>query len=73
MSTNKTHERSDEIRDPTKDEYLELEKRLGAAEYALASGIAAHNKASNDAMEAAREHARLAIGEIRDNRRKSRG
>ena len=72
-NTNKSNERSDEMRDPTKDEYLELEKRLGAAEYALAAGIAAENKASNDAMEAARERAGLPIGEIRDNRRRSRG
>jgi hypothetical protein len=73
MSTNKTNERSDEIRDPTKDEYLELEKRLGAAEYALAAGIATENKATNDAMEAVREHARSAIGEIRPNPGKGRG
>ena len=37
MSTNETNERSDEMRDPTEDKYLELEKRLGAAEYALAA------------------------------------
>ena len=73
MSTNKTNERSDEIRDPTKDEYLELEKRLGAAEYALAAGIAAENKATNDAMEPAREHARSAIGDVRRNRGEGRG
>jgi hypothetical protein len=72
MSTNKSNERSGEMRDPTKDEYLELEKRLEAAEYALAAGIAAEHKAINNAMEAAPEHARSAIGEIRANRRKSR-
>jgi hypothetical protein len=73
VSTNETHERSDEIRDPTKDEYLEMEKRLGAAEYALAAGIAAENEADDDAMKAAREHARSAIGGLRDHRSKSRG
>jgi hypothetical protein len=68
MSTNKTNERSDEMRDPTEDKYLELEKRLGAAEYALAADIAADNKASDDAMETAREHTRSAIGDIRRRR-----
>jgi hypothetical protein len=43
MRTNRTNERFDEIRDPTKDECRELEKRLGAAEYALAADIAAEN------------------------------
>jgi hypothetical protein len=72
MSNNKSNERPGEMLDPTKDEYLGLEKRLGAAEYALAAGIAAENKATDDAMEAARKDARSAIGEIRDNRRKTR-
>jgi hypothetical protein len=65
MSTDKTNERSDEMRDPTEDKYLELEKRLWAAEYALAADIAADNKTSDDAMETAREHTRSAIGDIR--------
>ena len=73
MSTNKTNDRPDEIRDPTKDEYLELEKTLGTAEYALAAGIAAENKATNDAMKAIREHARSAIGGIRPKRGDDRG
>ena len=73
MSTDKTNERSDEMREPTEDTYLELEKRLGAAEYALAADIAAGNKALGDAVEAAREHTRSAIGDIRRRRGDGRG
>ena len=47
MSTNKSNERSDEIRDPT--------------------------KATDDAMESAREHAKSAIGDIRRNPGEGRG
>jgi hypothetical protein len=73
MSTDKTNERSDQLRDPTDDKYLELEKRLGGAEYALAAGLAADNKASSDAVKAAREHTRPAIGDIRRRRGGGRG
>jgi hypothetical protein len=59
--------------DPTKDEYLELEKRLGHAEYALVADIAASNKALDDAAKTAREHAESAIDDIRDSRTKRRG
>lgn len=68
MSTDKQDQRSREMRDPTKDDYLDLEKRLGRVEYELAADIAAGNKASNDAMKAARDHARSAIGDLRRNR-----
>jgi hypothetical protein len=70
MSTNTPNERSRESRDPSKDEYLELEKRLGAAEYELAEEIAAGSKLLGDTMEARREQARSAI---RRSRAKDRG
>jgi hypothetical protein len=73
MSTNKTNERSDEMRDPTKDEYLELEKGVGRVEYELAADIAAGNKELGDAVEAAREHTRSASGDIRRRRGDGRG
>ena len=50
MSTNTTNDRSDEMRDPSQDRYLEPEKGLGAAEDALAADIAAGRKAPNDGM-----------------------
>lgn len=65
MSTNPKDRRSREVRDPTKDEYLELDKKLGTAEYELAGDIAAGNKALGDAVGTAREHAKSAIGDIR--------
>jgi hypothetical protein len=73
MSTNKTHQRSDEMRNPSEDKYLQLEKKLGTVEDALAAGIAAESKASNDAMEAARDHTRSAIGDIRRSRGDGQG
>jgi hypothetical protein len=73
MSTNTTDERSREMRDPTNDEYLELEQRLGAAEYRLAADIAAENNALGGAMETAPGRARSAIGGIRRSLGKSRG
>lgn len=73
MSTNKKDQRSREMGDPTKDEYLELEKKLGTAEYELAADVAAGNKALGDAMGAARKHARSAIRDIRRSRGDGRG
>ena len=73
MGTNTTDERSREARDPTKDEYLEMEKRLGAAEYALAADIVAGKKELDDVVKTARERAGSAIGDIRDSRSKRRG
>jgi hypothetical protein len=74
MSTDKTNERSDQLRDPTDDKYLELEKRLGGAEEStLAAGIAAENKASEAAIEAAREHTRPAIADIHRRHGDGRG
>ena len=73
MSTNTTDEPSREMRDPTKDEYLELEKMLGAAEYELAADIAAGKKELDDVVKTARERAGSAIGDIRDSRSKRRG
>jgi hypothetical protein len=70
MSTNPTDRPSREMRDPSKDQYLELEKRLGAAEYELAEEIAAGSKVLDDAIEARREQARSAI---RRSRAKDRG
>jgi len=71
LSTNTADERSHERRHPTKDDYLGAEKRLGAAEYALAGDVAAGNKALDDAVKAAREDAESAIGDIRDSRSKT--
>jgi hypothetical protein len=73
MSTNEKDQRSREMRDPSKDEYLELEKRLGRVEYELAADITAGNKALGDAVEAAREHTKSAIGDIRPSRGDGRG
>ena len=73
MSTNKKDQRSREIRDPTRDEYLKLEKRLGTAEYELAADVAASNKALGDAVGAAPEQARSAVGDVRRNRGEGRG
>ncbi|MBV9337759.1 MAG: hypothetical protein JO262_21230 [Solirubrobacterales bacterium] len=49
------------MRDPSKDEYLELEQRLMAAESELEAEIAADKKAFGDVIEARREQARSAI------------
>ena len=73
MTTNMHDERSGEMHDPTKDKYLELEKKVGAAEYELAADIAAGNKAVGEAAEAAREKARAKIGDIRHGREKRQG
>lgn len=68
MSTNKKDQRSREMRDPTKDEYLELERKLGATEYELADAITAGRKAFDDAVDAAREHIKSPIRDIRPSR-----
>ena len=72
MSTNPNDERSREKHDPTKDKYLELDKKLGTAEYALAADIAAGNKAFDGAMKTARQQIRSAMGHIRPGRGKGR-
>jgi hypothetical protein len=63
-----THEPSKEAHmsthaDPSKDEYLELEKKLGAAEYDLAANLAdadtaldAHAERRENKLSAARAH-----------------
>ena len=61
------------MRDPSKAEYLQLEKRLGRVEYELAADIAAGDEALGDAVEAAREHTKSAIGDIRRSRGGDRG
>jgi hypothetical protein len=50
-----------------------MSTRLGGVEYALAAEIAADDKASSDAIEAAREHTRSAIGDIRRRPEDGRG
>ena len=60
------------MHDPTKDNYLELEKRLGATEYELGADIADESKAVGDALVAARKQARSAIEDIRPGRDKTR-
>jgi hypothetical protein len=65
MSTHTPDEGSCEMHDPTKDKYLELEKKLGATEYELAADIAGESKAVGDAMEAVHKQARSAIEDIR--------
>ena len=42
-------------RDSTKDEYLEVEKKVGAAEYELAANLAETDKALDTAMKRARK------------------
>ena len=73
MSINKNDQRSREMRDPSKDEYLELEKRLGRAEYELVADIAAGDKELGDAAKAARQRTKAAIGDIRRSRGGGRG
>jgi hypothetical protein len=75
MSTNNEDQRTREMHDPTKDKYprARLEKGLGRVEYELAADIAAVDKASKDAREAVRGHARSAIGDARRNRGDGRG
>jgi hypothetical protein len=68
MSTNSTDEGSRENRDPTKDKYLELEKRLGTTEYELAADIVEESKAVGDAMEAVQKRASSAVEDIRPGR-----
>lgn len=71
--SNKKDQMSRELRDPTKDEYLAVEKKLGAAEYDLADAITAGNQAFDDAADAAREHIKSPIGDIRPSRGDDRG
>ena len=59
--------------DPTKDKYFELEKTLGTGEYELAADIAAGNKALDDAVKTAREHAAFTIGDVHRSRGKEHG
>lgn len=73
MSTNEDDQRSREKRDPSKDEYLELEKRFGRVEYELAADIVAGNKELGDAVEAAHKHTKSAIDNIRRGRGDARG
>jgi hypothetical protein len=72
MSTQTPDEGSREMHGATKDKYLELEKRLGAAEYELAAEIADEGKAFSDGLEALHKDARSAIEDIRPGRDKTR-
>ena len=72
MSTNKPNERSDEVRDPTKDKYLELEKKVGTAEYEFAADLAADKQAVDDAMKARRGHVKASIDSLHE-KAKGRG
>ena len=73
MSTDKKDQRSRKVRDPSKDEYLELEKRLGRVECDLAADIVAGNKKLDGAVEAAREHTKSTIDDIGRGRGDARG
>ena len=46
--------------DPSKDEYLKLEKKLGAAEYELAGNLAETDKALGTAVKKGEKRARAA-------------
>jgi hypothetical protein len=51
--------------DPSKDEYLELEKKLGAAEYELAEGLAETDKALDTAVTKGKKRARTASAQLK--------
>jgi hypothetical protein len=51
--------------DPSKDKYLELEKKLGAAEYELAENLAETDKALDTAVKKAKKQARPARAQLK--------
>ncbi len=51
--------------DRSKDEYLELEKKLGAAEYELAANLAETDKAPDTAVKKGKERARTARARLK--------
>jgi hypothetical protein len=51
--------------DPSKDEYLELEKKLGAAEYELAASIAETDKQLDTAVKKGKKQARAARAQLK--------
>ena len=55
--------------DPSKDEYLELEKKLGAAEYELAANLAEIDKALDTAVKKGKQQAKAAGTQLKRNAR----
>ncbi len=51
--------------DPTKDEYLEVEKKVGAAEYELAANLAETDKAVDTAMKKGQKDAAAARKQLK--------
>jgi hypothetical protein len=51
--------------DPSKDEYLELEKKLGAAEYELAANLADTDKALDRAVKKGKKPAAAARAQLK--------
>jgi len=52
-------------RDSTKDEYLEVEKKVGAAEYELAANLAETDKALDTAMKKGQKDAEAARKQLK--------
>jgi hypothetical protein len=51
--------------DPSKDEYLELEKKLGAAEYELAANLAETDKTLDAAVKKGKKQAKAARAQLK--------
>lgn len=51
--------------DPSKDEYLELDKKIAAAEYELAEGLAETDKALDTAVNKGKENAKAVGTELK--------
>jgi hypothetical protein len=51
--------------DPSKDEYLELEKKLGAAEYELAASLAETDKTLDTAVKKGKKQAKAARAQLK--------
>ena len=51
--------------DPSKDEYLELEKKLGAAEYEIAANLVETDKALVTAVKKGKEQAKTARARLK--------
>ena len=72
MSTQTPDEGSHEMHDPTKDKYLEVDKRVVDIENEVIAEIAYESKAIDHAIEAVHKQARSAIEDIRSGRDKTR-
>ena len=51
--------------DPSKDEYLELDKKVGAAEYELAAGLAETDKALDTVVKKGKKQAKAARAQLK--------